>query len=109
MSEDKYLAEIEKTYQTISANFDEIFAKCQDDAEKDNLISARNGAKNAFWIAVQGNLTENTDTIEKAYQSLQDANHKMTNSIEKLEDISTAINAMEEAIRLAASVAAMAT
>lgn len=109
MSEDKYLEEIEKTYQTICANFDKIFAQCETDEEKDNLISARNGAKNAFWIAVQGNLAENNDAIEKAHQALLDANQKMIDSIDKLEDVNTAINTMEEAIRLAAAVAAMAT
>lgn len=108
MSENKYLSEIESTYKTIDANFDKVFAQCSDDAERDHLISARNGAKNAFWIAVQGNLAENS-AVEQAYKSLQEANRKMTDFIQQVEDVNTAINAMEEAIRLAASVAAMAT
>lgn len=109
MSDNKYLAEIEETYRTIDDNFEQVFAECAGDEEKNNLISARNGAKNAFWIAVKGNLAENSPSVESIYQDLKKANLKMKDSVRKLKDVNTAISAMEEAIRLAAAVAAMAT
>lgn len=107
MSTNKYLEEIENTYQIIATDFDQLFARCQDDEKKDELISARNGAKNAIGVATKADLPADSSAIEPSLKSLQDANKKMSQNIQESPNINTVISAMEEAIRLAAVVAAM--
>lgn len=108
MSKNEYLEEIESTYLTIDQNFDVTFAKCANDDEKTMLVATRDAAKTALWTAVNANLQTNSTFVEKSFQDLKNANLKLKKSIQQLKDISTLINTMEEAVRLAAAVAALA-
>ena len=104
--ESKYLAEIEKTYQTIDNNFDIAFKKCKTDKERKALTSARDAARDAFWAATASSLEHNTEDVKQQYDKLKEANKNMKDSVQKLKNVATVINAMEEAVRLAAALAA---
>lgn len=104
----EYLAEIENTYQVIEQNFDRAFAKCADENEKNMLISGRDAAKTAFWTAVGANLKSDSPSVEKTLNDLKSANVKLKKSLKQLNDADHIIKALEEAVRLAAALAAMA-
>ena len=104
----RYLSEIEKTYQTIDNNFDKAFKECKTDRERKALISARDVARDTFWSAVASSLEHNTDNVKQQYDALKKANKDLKISIRQLKNIGTIINAMEEAVRLAAALAVAA-
>ena len=108
MAKPTYLDEIENTYNAIEDNFDAAFAKCADKGQKDLLMSARDEAKKAFWQAVAGDLKSRSPLAERACAELKKANSKMLAAMKNLDDAKALISAVEQAVRLAVAVAAMA-
>ena len=66
MTNEKYLEEIEKTYRTIDNSFDTALKKCSTTEEKELLITSRDTARNAFWTAVDTNLSNNSIFTDKS-------------------------------------------
>ena len=108
MKKTTYLKEVEKTYNIIEENFDATFAKLATNEEKELLVSARDAAKKAFWSAVKNRLGSGTPMIDRACADLAGTNNKLAKSLKRLDDVKTAIKLVEEAVRLAAALAAMA-
>ncbi|MBN1864582.1 MAG: hypothetical protein JW808_06740 [Victivallales bacterium] len=108
MAKTTYLEEIEKTYNTIEENFEAAYSKCADKGQKDLLASARDVAKKAFWQAVAGDLKSKSPLAERACSDLKKANSKMLSAMKHMDDAKAVISAVEQAVRLAAAVAAMA-
>jgi len=104
----QYLTEIEATYRAIDGSFDKALAKAKNAKEKKQLIASRDAARDAYWIAVDSSLKDNSIFVKKIHTDLKASNLKLKSSLKKLDSISDLINVMEEAVRLAASIAALA-
>ena len=102
------LAKIEATFKAIDDNFDVVYAKAASDEEREMLSASRDAARDAFWAAVSSDLEKNSPVIAGITADLDVANEKLKQSLANLADVSVAIKAMEEAIRLAAALAALA-
>ena len=102
------LAKIEETFKTIDENFDLVYAKASTDDEREMLSASRDAARDAFWAAVSADLGKSSPLIDKLSDDLDSANARMKESVANLADVSAVIKAMEEAIRLAAALAALA-
>ena len=103
-----HLARIETTYTTIDKGFENALAKCSTDEERETLVASRDAARDAFWAAVSANLEAESPFVTKLSADLDKANKKLERSLANLANVSAAIRAMEEAVRLAAALAALA-
>lgn len=103
-----YLADIENTYVIIDGSFDKILAGCKDEKQRQIVISGRDSARDAFWAAVSSNLKDNSVFVEKIHKDLKEVNSQMQKSLKNFKDIVTFVGVMEEAVRLAASLAVLA-
>lgn len=103
MKKNTYLTEIETTYKTIDGSFDKTLKACKNSKDKKMVIASRDAARDAFWIAVDSNLVDNSVFVKKLHKDLNSANQRLEMSLKKLDDVSELINVMEETVRLAAS------
>jgi len=108
MKKSGYLLEIEATYRAIDNSFDKALKACKTQKDKKMLIASRDAARDAFWTAVDSNLSDDSVFVKKIHKDLNSANKKLKTSLKNLDDVSTLINVIEEAVRLAASLAALA-
>lgn len=108
MKKNIYLTEIEATYKAIDGSFDKTLKACKNSKDKKMVIASRDAARDAFWSAVSSNLVDNSVFVKKLHKDLNSANIRLKRSIENLDDVSELINLMEETVRLAASLAALA-
>lgn len=104
----EYLSEIETTYRTIDKSFDKVIAECKSEEEKKMVVASRDAARNAFWQAVDTNFSVNSVLVERARNDLSSVNKKLKGEIESLKNIALLVNVMEDAVRLAVSLAALA-
>ena len=74
MNEDKYLVEIEKTYQTICANFDEIFERKTTEEVRsimDQFLSGDTGNTEVEKFGGKTNaVPASSDAVENAFNDL---------------------------------------
>lgn len=108
MSDIKYLEEVESTYIIIDESFDAIYAKCASNEERASLSDLRLAAKVALWETVSSQLQLNSSDLESIFNELQFTNIKLKKSLDELKSVATIINVMEESVRLAAKIAALA-
>jgi hypothetical protein len=103
-----YLSEIEKTYATVDRGFGKALAACATAKQKQLLIASRDAARDAFWKAVASELADNSVFVKSIHRDLKAANAALKKSLASLEDVSAVLNAIAEAVRLAASLTALA-
>ena len=99
---------IEETYKVIDENFDATWDKASNDDERELLASSREAAREVFWSVVSADLDKNSPVVRRIVEDLDVANDNLKKSLANLADVSVAIKAMEEAVRLAAALAALA-
>lgn len=105
--ENERLAKIEKTFRMLDDNFDALYSKADTKDERDMLTASCDAARDAFWKAVSSDLDKSSPLIENMSSDLDAANENLKKSIANLADVSVAIKAMEEAVRLAIALAAL--
>ena len=102
------LDRIEETFKVIDEGFDEAWGKTSTDEERELLAASRDAARDLFWAAVSADLEKNSPVVSRLVADLDAANDNLKKSLANLADVSAVIKAMEEAVRLAAALAALA-
>lgn len=102
------LDRIEETYKVIDEGFDGAWAKAATDEERELLVASRDAARDLFWAVVSADLEKNSPLITRIVEDLDVANDNLKKSLANLADVSVVIKAMEDAVRLAAALAALA-
>lgn len=101
------LDQIEKTFDLIDDNFDALYAQCSA-AQKPQLMSLRDAARDAFWKAASENLADDHDLVQQTAQELQTVNGQIQQDVSSLQDISAFLNTLTQAVKLAATLATIA-
>ncbi len=106
--QNKYLAEIERTYSVLDDSFQEALEKCGSRKEKELLTASRDAARDAFWHAVASDLCDNSAFVRSILNDLEAANDSLEESMRTLNDMKKVLDIVEKSVRLAASLAVLA-
>ena len=105
---DDILAAIKQTYDQLDDGFDELYAKCQTGAQKQQLRSLFASARDAYFAAAAKALTDKNATVDALNKELHDVNQQVKAQLDDLKDIVALLNLCTEAVKLAASLATLA-
>jgi hypothetical protein len=92
----------------IDDNFDTVYAKCDTDDQKTQLVSLRDAARDAFWRAAAENLSDNHDVVTQTFKELQTTNNQIQSDVKTLQDVSSFLDTVTQGVKLAAALATLA-
>jgi hypothetical protein len=107
-NETNILAAIKNTYDQLDDKFYALYAKCENDDQRQQLKSLLASARDAFFAAAAKSLTDNNPTVIALTKQLQSANGELTNQLADIKDVVSALALGTEALKLAASLAVLA-
>lgn len=99
---------IEDTWFTLRDNFDDALRLAQNKADRNSLLHDRDGARDAYNMALSKTFDEQDEFIKKTKKELKEVTAEMKRELAKLQNIAAVLNAISSAVKLAAALAAMA-
>lgn len=107
MTTDSAFDLIKETWFTVRDGFGDTYAAATTEEQRKVLVADRDGARDAFYLAM-GKLIDETDGyVQKTKTELIKANSKMKSSLESLKSIVKTLGAISEAVKLSAALASM--
>lgn len=103
-----YLAEIEQTYNLIEENFDALFEKAEDIAERQALRHLHSAARDAYWGGVAARLQDGNPFVQEIYVDLVRANQEIKLLTANLQNVGALLTMLKQAVRLAGSIVTLA-
>ncbi len=100
---------IEATWFALRKGYGAAYAACTTAAQKAALTADRDGARDAYYLAVSKTFDEADAYVTKTKKLLAQANDDLKASLQTLADINATLKAVTTAVNLAAALAAMAT
>jgi hypothetical protein len=102
------LAAIKATYDKLDDSFDDLYSKCATDAQRVQLRSLLNSARDTFFAAAAKALTDNNPLVDTLTKQLQDVNTQVHAQLTSLTNIVATLDLITEAVKLAAPLAKLA-
>ena len=102
-------SQIERTWFTVREKYDTAYTACGNDAAaKAALTADRDGARDAYYLAVAKKFDEADAFVTKTKAALTEANKTLDRAIANMAAIQEVLKAITAAVQLAAALAAMA-
>lgn len=105
---DANLAAIKATWRFLDDNYDELYAACETQDQRDRLRNLHMVARDAFFAAIAARLEDDNQVVQGIRKDLAAANAASKKSLAGLKKIVDVLQLLTQAVRLAGSLAALA-
>lgn len=102
-------SQIEETWFALRRGYAGAYAKCTTDRQRHDLTADRDGARDAYYLAIRKSFDEADAFVVKTKAQLANANAKLKSALDDMQNIKDTLSAITSAVQLAAALAAMAT
>ncbi len=99
---------IQKTYLMLDQQFDDIYAKCTSDAQRQELRALLASARDAYFAAAAKRREDNNATVQKFLDELTTTNDQISAQLSTLKDVVAFLNLCTQAVKLAGALASLA-
>ena len=108
MTDKDILAQLKSTMDQLENNFDDLYAAAKTDDDRTDLRHRLTAARDAYWMAVDRGLKDHNQFVNDLADDLVAQNRALAAQIKSLKDFTTFLDIATEAVKLAASIAALA-
>jgi hypothetical protein len=108
MTEKEILAQLKRTMDQLEENFDDLYVKAKTADNKESLRQRLTAARDAYWMAVDRGLRDRNDFVNELADELADQNAALAKEIRNFKGFVQFLGVATEAVKLAASIAALA-
>jgi hypothetical protein len=108
MTEKEILAQLKDTMDQLEDNFDALYAAAPDNQAKEDLRQRLTASRDAYWMAVDRGIKDRNDFVNSLADDLAQQNKDLGKEIQNLNNFSQFLGVATEAVKLAASIAALA-
>lgn len=98
---------IKVAWFTIRDGFGELYVRAETDDQRRNLVADRDGARDAFYVALRGKFEEDDAFVSKTRTQLTAAQRRLREDLEDLRDVRGALDLVSSIVKLMAALAAM--
>jgi hypothetical protein len=98
---------IKAAWFSIRDNFGELYMRATTDDQRHNLVADRDGARDAFYVALNGKFQEEDAFVAKTKKQLSDARAGLEAELKSLKNVKHALDLVSSVVKLMAALAAM--